>query len=114
MKRKHFFSVSEYAKETNYTPRHVRQQIKEGKLSAQKIGRNWQILADQGKKPRVTRTYYAPGKSVTMPPIAPEGLIWDMAKGRFVPIEIFAKEHGHRVVRKGGKRLIDIASFPRF
>lgn len=114
MRRKHFFSVSEYAKETYYTPRHVRRQIKEGKISAQKIGRNWQILADQSKKARVTWHYYAPGKRVGIPPIAPDGLIWDMAKGRFVPIEKYAREHGYRVVRKGGKRLVDITSFPRF
>ena len=108
MRRKHFLSVSEYAKEKHYTPHHVRRQIREGKINAQKIGRNWQILVDQGKKARVTWRYYAPGKKVAISPIAPDGLIWDMAKGRFVPIEKYAKEHGYPVVREGGKRLVGI------
>ncbi len=74
MRRKYFFSVGEYAKETHYSPRHVRRLIKEGKISAQKVGRSYLILADQSKKPRVRWHYSPSGIRVPIPPIAPEGL----------------------------------------
>ncbi len=114
VKRKHFYSVREYAKERHFEPRHVRRLCHEHKVSAFKEGRRWVILADQTKKARVTWHYYAPGKRVPIPPTPPEGLIWDMAKGRFVLIEKYAKEHGYRVVRVRGKRRVEITSSPGF
>lgn len=114
MRRKYFFTVGEYAREKHICPRHVRRLVKEGKISAQKVGRNYQILADQSKKPRV-RWHYSPlGVRVPILPIAPEGLHWDMSKRCFVPIEKYAKEHGLRLVTRNGKKLLDMTSGPRF
>ena len=110
MKRKHYYSVSEYAKERHFSRGYVRKLCAEGNISASKDGRKWVILGDQTKKARVTWHYYAPGKRVPIPPIPPDGLIWDMVKERFVPIEKYANEHGCRVVRERGKRLVEIRS----
>jgi len=38
-----FFSVTEFAKEVSVTPQAVRKAIKEGRLSASKIGKQWVI-----------------------------------------------------------------------
>jgi len=114
MRRKYFLSVGEYAKETHYSPRHVRRLIKEGEISAQKVGRSYLILADQSKKPRVRWHYSPSGIRVPIPPIAPEGLHWDMSSRRFVPIEKYAKEKGYRLVMRNGKKLIDVTSAPKF
>ncbi len=50
MKKKYFLSVKEYGKDRGYSPGHVRRLIREGKISAQKIGRSYQILIDQTKE----------------------------------------------------------------
>ena len=105
-RRRHFFTVEEYAKEVNYTPRHVRRLIKEGKINAQKIGRRFQIWADQSKKAKVEWHYVKPGLKVPIPPSPPDGLIWDMKKNKFVLIEKYAKEHGYQVTNKDGKKAI--------
>lgn len=105
-RRRYLFTVEEYAKEVNYTPRHVRRLINEGKINAQKVGRRFQIWADQSKKAKVECQYVKPGLKVSIPPSPPDGLIWDMKKNKFVLIEKYAKEYGYRVIYEGGKKVI--------
>ena len=107
-RHRYFLTVAEYAKEVHYAQRHVRRLIKEGKISAQKIGRRYQILVEQSKKAKVYWHYVKPGLKVPIPPLPPDGLIWDMKKKRFVPIGKYAKEHGYRIVIVNKKRLIAI------
>ncbi len=114
MKKKYVFTVKEYAIQANYTERHVRRLIGEGKINAQKVGRRYQIPADQSKWGKVTYQYTESGIRIPMPPLPPDGLIWDMGKNRFVPIDKYAKEHGYKVVIVHGKKLIDITSNPEF
>lgn len=72
------------------------------------------ILGDQTKKATVSWCYTPSGTKVPVPPIPPDGLIWDMAKGRFVPREKYARDKGYRLVTSNGKKLIDPTSSPKF
>ncbi|MFC2066831.1 hypothetical protein ACFLUO_07280 [Chloroflexota bacterium] len=105
-KRKHFYSVQEYASERHFSLGYVRRLCKKGEISAFKEGRSWVILGDQTKKVKVTWYKAAPGIRVPIPPDPPDGLIWDMKKNQFVLIEKYAKEHGYRVINKCGKKAI--------
>jgi hypothetical protein len=105
VKRKHFFSVKEYAEERHLTPGQVRRLCERGEVSAYREGRKWVILADQTDKARAEVYYPAPGITVLIPPIPPDGHIWDMAKARVIPIDRYFKEHGGRTVTVNGKRL---------
>lgn len=114
MKKKHFYSVQEYAKERHLSLGYVRRLCKEGKISAFKEGRSWGIMVDQTKKAKVTWYTTESGVKLPIPPIPPDGLFWDMGKMRFVSIEKYAKEHGYKIKVVDGKKLIDITSNPNY
>lgn len=105
---KTWFSVKEFARRIDYTERHVRRMIKEGRINAQKVGRKYQIPADQSKWGKLTYHRTADGKLIPIPPIPPDGFIWDMDKKRFVVIEEYAKKHGYKVVITDGRKCISV------
>jgi len=106
MRRKYFLTVPEYAKNTHFSERHVRRLIKEGKIQAKKVGRKWIILADQTKDLKIHYHYCTPGIKVPIPPIPPDGLIWDNDEKGFVPIEKYAKKHGLPIKVVNGKKCV--------
>lgn len=101
-------TTNEYAQRKHFSPRNVRRMCEKGEIKCVRDGHRWLIPRDQTKD--ISPTLYdfpKSGKQVEVPPIPPDGFIWDPKRKQFVLIKKYAKENNFRLITKDGKQLID-------